>query len=592
MADQIDEVKSKTDIVDLIGGYIELKKAGRNFKALCPFHGEKTPSFMVSPELQMYKCFGCDHKGDVFNFLEEYEGMEFGEALKFLADRAGVKLRPLSFKPTSEKERIYEVNSLTAKFYHYVLTKHRAGRAALNYLKKERGMTETAIETFQLGFCPNLPFAARRFLVEKHKIKIDELARAGLVYQKGREAYDRFRGRVIFPLDDHRGNTIGFAGRILPADEKKDLAKYINTPETPAYHKGSVLYGLNISRSEIKRSSSAVVVEGELDLISSWQVGIKNIVALKGTAMTEDAVRLLSRFAQKITLALDADIAGDAAARRGITMASNLGLEVRVCELKKYKDPDEAARADPKYLKETISKAVNVWDFIIDSVFGKFGAQGGNGKAKISREIVPILAGIDDHIVQAHYAKVVADKLDVPIAAVTQAVEEFLKKTPAKTKSESKKETPTKDRRTLLEERLLAIIFQSDPTKLKTLKTGSLITTPLAKRILESYAQYCQNHKKFDAVSFTKNLPSELVNGFSEIMLIDIRNIIEDPDLLKKELGVVVRELTILTLKEKLVILGATIKSVEANGQAEELEKVKKAFAKYSQELSSLEEKV
>ncbi|MDP2861049.1 MAG: DNA primase, partial [bacterium] len=326
MADQIEEVKQKTDIVSLIGEYIEVKKAGRNYKAICPFHSEKTPSFMISPELQIYKCFGCQAGGDCFAFLKEYEGMEFGEALKFLADRAGVKLERISRTDTSEKEKIIEINNLTSRFYQYLLFNSSFGKVALDYLLRERGLKLTTIKEFGLGFSPDSPIGLKKFLIDKKKFDPRDIERAGIGYPKGGYFIDRLRGRVIFPLLDHRGNTVGFAGRVLPGPNEKETAKYINTPETPVYHKSNLLYALNLTRQNIKRKNIAIVVEGELDAISSWQAGIKNVVAIKGSALTEDQVRLLSRFCKKAILCLDSDIAGDAAARRGVITAQDQGL--------------------------------------------------------------------------------------------------------------------------------------------------------------------------------------------------------------------------------------------------------------------------
>ena len=238
--DQVDEIKQKTNIVSLVGDYVELKKAGRNFKGLCPFHSEKTSSFMVSPELQIYKCFGCNEAGDAYSFLQKHEGMDFPEALKFLADRAGVKLKPATIRRSGEKERMYEINSHAARFYNYILLNHQAGKVALNYLTKNRELSTDSIKTFQLGFSPDVSFASRKYLVEKKKFGRGELAKAGITYEARGRTFDRFRGRVIFPLMDHRGNTIGFSGRLLPSSKKKDLAKYINSPETPVYHKSRV----------------------------------------------------------------------------------------------------------------------------------------------------------------------------------------------------------------------------------------------------------------------------------------------------------------------------------------------------------------
>ncbi len=466
--DQVEEVKQKTDIVGIIGEKVQLKKAGRNYKALCPFHSEKTPSFMVSPELQIFKCFGCNETGDVFSFLEKYEGMEFGEALRYLADRVGVKLAPLRFEDRGEKERLIEINSYASKFYHYVLLNHPAGKIALDYLTKERELKPATIEEFQLGFSPDAPGAIERLLVSKKKFAPSEVEKAGIIYRAGSRAVDKFRGRVIFPLFDHRGNVVGLAGRILPSEKNKDLAKYINSPDTPVYHKGSLLYGLNLSRSLIKKKNTAIVVEGELDMISSWQAGIKNTVALKGTALTEDQLRLLSRFSERAILALDSDIAGDAAARRGITIAQNLGMEIKVALMGKYKDPDEAARKDLEGYKQALIKSIGVWDFMVESVFTRFDAKSGSGKAKISKEIIPILASIPDKIVQAHYIEVVADKLKVPDTAVIEQIESFQEKEKIPEVAIAAKEEKEKDRRTLLEERFLTLAFQSPTSEILT----------------------------------------------------------------------------------------------------------------------------
>src|SRR3989344_5484985 len=231
MADQIEEIKQKVDIATIIGEFISLKKAGSNFKALCPFHSEKTPSFMVSSELQIFKCFGCGESGDVISFLQKYDGMEFYEALKYLADKVGVKLEPFGKSDSGSKDKLYQVNSLISRFYHYILLNHTVGKVALNYLLKERGLTKNTIETFNLGYSPDHPIAFKKYLVEKKGVTLRELQEVGVVYQKEGRLYDRFRGRIIFPLLDHRGNNIGFAGRILPQDKNKDIAKYINTPE-------------------------------------------------------------------------------------------------------------------------------------------------------------------------------------------------------------------------------------------------------------------------------------------------------------------------------------------------------------------------
>lgn len=240
---QIEEIKSKVDIVSIIGEHVTLKKAGSNFRGLCPFHQEKTPSFMVSPELQIFKCFGCQAGGDVFKFLELFENMDFGESLRYLADKVGVKL--VSFTPQDNtKQVLYELNNLAAKFYNYLLISHPIGKIALIYLKEDRKINTDSIKTFNIGYAPNGKNALSNFLIKKKKLKTQDIEKAGLVYISHSRVFDRFQGRIVFPISDHRGNTIALAGRLMPP-ERKDVGKYINSPETPIYHKSYSLYGLN-----------------------------------------------------------------------------------------------------------------------------------------------------------------------------------------------------------------------------------------------------------------------------------------------------------------------------------------------------------
>src|SRR5258708_2329118 len=422
MADsQVEEVKSKIDIVSIVGEHVRLTKSGSNFRGLCPFHSEKSPSFMVSEELQIYKCFGWGEGGDVVTFLEKYEGMEFPEALKYLADKAGVKLVARAGDNSSEKEVLYEINNLAAKFYNFLLTSHPIGKVALNYLQEERYINIDSIKTFNIGFAPLNKNVLSDFLSKKKKINLKEIEKAGLISLKGQGVYERFNGRIIFPISDHRGNVVALAGRHLPPGNPKS-GKYINSPETPIYHKSSSFYGLYSTKEFIKKEGFAVVVEGEIDLISSFQVGIKNIVAIKGSAFTTDQARLLARYTKVVVLALDTDFAGVAASIRGIKILEDAGFEIRVAKLGRFKDPDEAAKSDPDFYKEKISNAVAVWDFIIDSIVEKYDKESAAGKNNISRELTPILAGINNKIIQEHYIKKLANLLEASVDAVTSEV--------------------------------------------------------------------------------------------------------------------------------------------------------------------------
>ena len=341
--------------------------------------------------------------------------------------------------------------------------------------------------------------------------------------------------------------------RVLPWD-KRETGKYINSPETPTYHKSSVLYGLNLTRPIIKKKKVAIVVEGELDLISSYQAGIKNVVAIKGSALTEEQARLLSRFAPKFILALDSDFAGDAASRRGIAVAENSGVEVKVAKISKFKDPDEAARGDIESYKKDLIHAEGVWDYFIDSVFSRFKAETGEGKAKISKELTPILAEIEDKIVQAHYANLIAEKLKVPLEAVTEQISKIVRGEMAVT-SEANEEPKEKDRRDLLEERLFTLAFQSDPKILLEKSISGLIIHPLNKRLLEEYTEFASGKKAFSVSEFGEGLPKELFDGFSKMVLTDNQSLIDDPDELKKELDLIQKELKIVTLKDNLKLL-------------------------------------
>ena len=543
----------------------------------------------------------CGAAGDVYAFLKEYEGMEFGEALKFLADRAGVKLQRISRTDTSEKEKIIEINNLTSRFYQYLLFNSFFGKVALDYLLKGRGLKLATIKEFGLGFSPDSPLGLKKFLIDKKKFSPEAIEGAGIGYPKGGYFIDRLRGRVIFPLLDHRGNTVGFAGRVLPGPNEGETAKYINTPETSVYHKSSLLYGLNLTKQNIKRKNVAIVVEGELDAISSWQAGIQNVVALKGSALTGDQVRLISRFCKKAILCLDSDIAGDSAARRGVITAQDQGLEVKVARLKDFKDPDDAARKNPEGYKKSLIEAVGIWDFLIDSVFERFDAKSGEGKAKISREVVPVLSLISDKIVQDHYVNAVSKRLEVSAEAVlAQVSKQAGKKESSFARSTSLRATEDEEkrgRRELLEERILSLGFRYNPEILLKKSISDLVKTPLSKRILDEYLIYSQKKGKFNVSEFGTALPKELFDGFARMVLSE-ESEIGSPNEIPIEEGAVLHELRTLSLKEKLVKLSEEIRGLEEEGGKtclpagrEKLAKAEEEFKNLTEKLHSLEEK-
>jgi DNA primase len=469
-----------------------------------------------------------------------------------------------------------------------MLLSQPVGARVLEYLQKTRGLKLETIKEFQLGYSPENSYPLSNFLIGKKKFLPSEIEKAGIGLPSGQNIYDRFNGRVIFPLFDHRGNPIGFAGRVLPWD-KRDTGKYINSPETPLYHKSNVLYGLNITRPLIKKKKVAIVVEGELDLISSYQAGIKNVVAIKGSALTEEQVRLLSRFAPKFILALDSDMAGNAAARRGLTVAENSGVEVKVAQITGFKDPDDAARGNIDSYKSDLIHAEGVWDYLIDSVTKKFNLNSGEGKAKVSKELIPLLNEIEDKIVQAHYANLVAEKLEVPLEAVTEQIAKFSnpKETSTTTSSEVAAEKGERSRHDLLEERLLTLSFQSDPATLLKPKISELVLNTLNKRILEELSKFLESNQTYSNGEFGKVLPKELFDGFSKMVLNENQELVDKPDELKKELDLVTKELKILGVKDNLKLLTLRMKEFEKDGDKDRLLKAQNEFNKLAKSLSS-----
>lgn len=530
MADT-DEIKSRINIVDVIGKRVQLKKTGRNFKGLCPFHNEKTPSFIVSPERQTFHCFGCGKGGDVFSFVMEYEHVDFPEALEELAEIAGVKLtrRPGDTPEAKLKQQIFAVNHLASEFYQYLLTKHALGEKARGYLK-HRGVTDKSIQTFDLGYAPNNWHALSQFLKKKG---YDDalLDRAGLTAR----GHDMFRGRVMFTLKDHRGNVVGFSGRVL--DPQVTESKYINTVETPVYVKSALLYGLDVTRANIQKTNEAIIMEGELDVISSFQEGIGNAVAIKGSALTEGHVNLLKRFTERLTIALDSDMAGDAAARRGIEIADRVGLDMRVVIMPSGKDPDEAARENPVALKKAISEAIPIYDYFIRSATRRFDAGSSYGKKKIGAELLPIFAKIDNPIVQGHYLKKLAGALD--------ATEEDLRETMRKSSvgsrqlAEKNEQAPPRSRLEKLELYVLALLLQGKTKDLsgELTERNLTFTNPAIKKILEHLAAFLVKNSALPAgrqafliKDFADSLPPELISTLDEAFLWDIGDIIEDEE--------------------------------------------------------------
>jgi DNA primase len=414
--DAVSEVKSRLSIEDVISEYVQLKRTGRNFKGLSPWTNEKTPSFIVSPEKQIWHDFSSGKGGDMFSFVQEMEGLDFKGTLELLARKAGVDLEQFrGAKPgvsADLKNRALEVLELTAKFYQKQLT---VNKGAYEYLHKTRGFSKQTILTWRLGYAPNTGFALTNFLT-KQGFTTDEMKRAGIVFQRTRHASDMFRGRIIIPLADNRGQIVGFTARLL-ADEP-DSPKYINTPQTITYDKSRQIYGLHLAKEAIRKDGFVVVVEGNLDVISSHQAGVSNVVASAGTAMTEQHLKALKRFTGDIRLSFDADRAGIAATERIIPLAQKAEVSLKIITLKEAKDPDELIRKDVHFWNQAIEQAQYAPDWLIDRYKEEVDLKTAAGKKAFTDALLTTIRRLSDPIEQEHYLKQIAKLTDTSLEAV------------------------------------------------------------------------------------------------------------------------------------------------------------------------------
>jgi DNA primase len=411
--ESIEEIRAATDIVELIGAYVPLKKRGKNYTGLCPFHHEKTPSFSVSPEKQMYYCFGCGVGGNAFRFLMDHDKLTFVEAVKALAERAGIPL-PEEQNPDrpSEFEGLYDACRRASEYYQDVLLHEVEGKLALEYFR-HRGFTDETLRRFQLGYAPN-GWDSLVKLAQKDKIDLGAMVKAGLVLQRedGSGHYDRFRGRAIFPIWTASGRTIAFGARKMREDDP--LGKYINSPETPIYSKSRNLYGLFHAKEAIRNRGFAVLVEGYADLISVFQAGTQNVVASSGTALTEEQITLVGRYAREITLVYDADSAGSKATIRGVDLVIEQGLDVRVAELPAGEDPDSFVKHHGgEAFEELLKKAISFLDFKVLTFQRTGGMETPEGKTSAVREIVDTLSKIQDELKRGFFIKALAEKYDI-----------------------------------------------------------------------------------------------------------------------------------------------------------------------------------
>ncbi|MGI6103650.1 MAG: DNA primase [Patescibacteria group bacterium] len=503
--DQVQDVKDRIDIVDLVGSYVPLKRAGANHKGLCPFHKERSPSFMVNPEKQIYKCFGCDEGGDVLSFVQKMEGLTFPEALELLADRAGITLdrkkAPAEYKKEKdEKSALFRVNAASAKFFHALLTTHAVAAAARSYLEG-RGLTSETIAMFQVGYAPAKPVLGP--WLTKHGFTPAQLKLAG--------SPERFRNRIMFPIRDALGNVVAFTGRAMPGDDSGP--KYYNTPESPIFKKSKVLYGLYEGKQALKHEAKAVLVEGQVDVVLSHQAEVKTAVASSGTALTADHLRTLQRYVPTVLIAFDQDDAGVKAAKKAIGLALDTDLTARVVALPEgIKDAGEAVERDPAIWVDAVAKARPALDWLIESSVRAAGEPfDGTAKKAVAREVLPYLARCVDPVERAHYVGRLAGRLSIKESVIVDALDRATKKPGAQSAgAQPAPAVPKRQPRPLAEDLLGVMVAYPHAAANLPVTAETFKVTSLAARLYEAFQVWYTPGERQSSVHFLEYVKPKL----------------------------------------------------------------------------------
>ncbi len=570
MATQVEQIKEKLGIVDVVGQYIKLEKAGSNLKAKCPFHNEKTPSFFVSPARNSYYCFGCNAKGDIFSFVEQFEGVDFTGALKILGEKAGVQIVYERQDIRDEKSRLHSIMEDAALFFEENLNKQKK---VLEYLKK-RGLDDKTIKTWRVGYSPDSWSSLYEHL--KGKFNTDEINKAGLIKksEKGGDYYDRFRGRIMFPISDNSGRIIAFSGRIFKDNENE--AKYINSPETQLFSKSKILYGYDKAKFSIRKLNFSIVVEGQMDILLSHQALFTNTVALSGTALTEEQVGLLKRLSGNVVLAFDSDSAGVASSGKSAMLMLSLGMDVKVTHLKQGEDPSDVLNRSKDEWKKAIRNSKHIVDFYLDILRDSIDDKR-KLRLKVGQTVLPYIKVISNKIDQEHFISVVAHRLGVAEDAVREEVENVL---PAQIcpefgeyKSSIEERTPESTKRSSIENKLAGIILWQKSMDKSLVNVDSVITD-LKKIVgIEKVESLLNQGDRFEELLFE----AELTN--------------DDSDKIREDLDELIYHLKKEYIKDDLEKVFGELKSAEEKGDSEKISKKLKKYKELSDELANINTK-
>ncbi len=574
----LEQIKNKLDIVEVISGYIKLKKVGANYRAMSPFHQESNPSFFVSPSKQIWHDFSAGTGGDMFRFVMAIEGIEFKEALKILATKAGIELKySKQYKEIkNQKDILVEILQLATRFYQHQLENSTNGGYAKKYLLS-RGIEEDIIKKYQIGYAPDTWSYLVEYL-EKKGYKNNDIEKSGLATRNKRGGFnDKFRGRIMFPIADLNSLIVGFTGRILTkTQEEKGMAKYMNTPNTLVYDKSRILYGIDNAKLPIIKNDLAILVEGQMDQIMSYQSGVENVVAISGTALTEYHLMILKRYTKNLVIAFDMDLGGNSATDRSIKMALAQGFNVKTINLEQGQDPADIVREDKEKWKKIVLNTQSVMDFYFKIALGKFDKTNIDGKKGISDIILPAIARIPNAIERTHWISILSDEIKIAEIAITEELRKYSdkqEKTEIKVPIIKKEIQDKKTRRDMLEERITAILFKNKE-EIKVLKE-------------DDYSYFSENIASIiEGIRDKKEFNTEETEGLNKmVFLMEIEYDGSDPKDITKELEESLKELRILVIKNKMSEISSEIKNLEKENNIDEVKKLCDDLQKLSRKI-------
>ena len=578
MSDTAQLVKDKLDIVDFLRQYVELKSAGKNFKARCPFHKEKTPSFMVSPERQSWHCFGsCGDGGDIIKFLMKYENLEFYDALKILAEKAGVEIQAGANRDFQANNALYKAMGAAKDFYKTQLV----ASPAVNQYLLDRGLKKETAQEFELGLAPEGSDVLTSHLL-KSGHRIEDIEKAGLAVKTERGTYwDRFRGRIMFPIYNHVGKAVAFTGRVLPGNDNPNVGKYVNSPETPIFQKSKVLYGFHKTKNDIRETKQAVLVEGQMDFLMVWQDGIKNVVASSGTALTQDHLAVLRRLADELVLSFDADEAGANASERAIDLANSHDFSVRllIIEDPQLKDPADVVRHQPGTIKNSIGKAKSAMEYYLHRYIKDLPADLKSKKQSL-RAMLSKIKSLSSPIDRSHWLKELSAIVAIEEKILAEEMESLQTALALKTREPAPAEQQLKEelsRRDLILQRLLGVLLHMK-SDLQTIKDYMQY---IPEKYLEAYKNIYEKQEAGAA-------PSDLDEMMSMVsMRFSLENNDLENDVLEKEAQTLLRQLKIEHLKERRQQVRKLIQELERLDDQAQLQEALKEFHNISRELEN-----